>query len=497
MTAADQSARPDGGDTAVVVLAAGQGTRMRSGLPKPLHQVAGLPMVSHVLRAAAGAMPTTTVLVVGRDTRDLADHLDLPQPVVTVVQDPPQGTGDAVRRALDIVGEARWLVVLFADHPLLTSEAVSRLLAGAQAARARVTILTAVVSDAAGYGRVERDERGRVVAIVERRDDAPGRRVGSAEINSGMMALQAAWAKDALSRARPSPATGELYLTELVALAVADGADRAGDWPVAAVQVEPDIALGINDRIELAAADAVARDRIRRRLMTDGVTLVGPETIFVDEGVTVGQDTTIYPFTYLHAGTVVGTRCSVGPHAVIAGSRLGDDVVVRASTVEDSTVSSGADVGPYAHVRGGSEVGPRGHVGNYAELKNARLGEGVKVGHFSYLGDVTIGSETNIGAGTVTANYDGVRKHATAIGERAFIGSDTILRAPVRVGDGARTGAGSVVTRDVPDAATAVGVPARVIRVGESRSRAVEQNQGQGPRLLDSSTPRLPEEGGG
>ena len=212
--------------------------------------------------------------------------------------------------------------------------------------------------------------------------------------------------------------------------------------------------------------------------MLQGVTLIGPETIFVDEGVEVGPDTTIFPFSWLRLGTVVGARCTVGPHAVIAAGRLGDDVVVRASTVEDSTIADGADVGPYAHLRAGTEVGPRVHVGNYAELKNARLAEGVKVGHFSYLGDVTVGAETNVGAGTITANFDGLHKHATTIGERAFIGSDTILRAPVRVGDGARTGAGAVVTRDVPDGATAVGVPARVVRgqgAGGRRQAAAEE----------------------
>ena len=208
--------------------------------------------------------------------------------------------------------------------------------------------------------------------------------------------------------------------------------------------------------------------------MLGGVTLVGPDTIFVDEGVEVGPDTTIYPFPCLRAGTVIGARCAVGPHAVIAGGRLGDGVAVRSSTIEDATVADGSDVGPYAHLRGGTEVGPRVHVGNYAELKNARLAEGVRVGHFSYLGDATIGAETNIGAGTITANYDGERKHRTVIGDNAFIGSDTILRAPVRVGDGARTGAGAVVTRDVPDGATAVGVPARLVKGAEGQRSLVE-----------------------
>lgn len=435
---------------------------MRSALPKPLHPVAGLPMVAHVLRAGAAVRPETTVLVVGRDAPDLADRLSLPFPVTSVLQDPPRGTGDAVRRALDVVGDAERIVVLYADHPLLTPETVARLVEGARALGALATVLTVLLDDAAAYGRIERDARGRAVRIVERTDDTPERRQGPTEINSGMMVLDAAWARAALPRLAPSPASGEYYLTDLVSLAVEAGEGPGGTWPVATVAAEPEVTLGVNDRVELAAADAVARARIRRRLMLAGVTLVGPETIFVDEGVEVGPDSTLLPFTCLRGDTVVGAGCEVGPHALIVGSRLGDGVVVQASTVEHSVVADGADVGPYAHLRGGTEVGPGAHVGNFAELKNARLGPGVKVGHFGYLGDVSIGANTNIGAGTVTANFDGERKHRTEIGERVFVGSDTVFRAPVRIGDGARTGAGAVVTRDVPADTLAVGVPARI-----------------------------------
>jgi bifunctional UDP-N-acetylglucosamine pyrophosphorylase/glucosamine-1-phosphate N-acetyltransferase len=301
------------------------------------------------------------------------------------------------------------------------------------------------------------------VGIAERRDDDAAMRSGPTEINAGLMALDAHWARWALDQVRPSGATGEFYLTDLVSLAVA-GARGGEPWPVAVVAGEPDDALGVNDRADLARAESRAWERKRQRLMREGVTMRLPETIAIDEDVQIGGDTVILPHSQLSGTTVVGSGCVIGPSTIIVGSRLGDRVIVRSSMVEDSDIADDADIGPYSHVRAGSEIGPRAHVGNFAEIKNARLGAGVKVGHFSYLGDAAVGAESNIGAGTVTANFDGVRKHQTAIGTRAFIGSDTILRAPINIGDDARTGAGSVVTRDVPDGATVVGIPARLIR---------------------------------
>jgi bifunctional UDP-N-acetylglucosamine pyrophosphorylase/glucosamine-1-phosphate N-acetyltransferase len=278
-----------------------------------------------------------------------------------------------------------------------------------------------------------------------------------------MMAVDARWARSALARAQPSTATGELYLTRLVELAAAE--IRPDDpWPVSVVLGSPDDGLGVNDRVDLARAEDRAWERKRERLMRGGVTMRLPETIVVDERVQVGADTVLLPNTELLGATVVGSGCVIGPGSVIRNSRLGDRVVVRSSTIEDSDVADDTDVGPYAHLRAGTQIGPHAHIGNYVELKNARLDAGVKAGHFSYIGDTSIGPESNIGAGTVTANFDGANKHRTEIGARAFIGSDTILRAPVRVGDDARTGAGAVVTKDVPPGATVVGVPARIVR---------------------------------
>jgi bifunctional UDP-N-acetylglucosamine pyrophosphorylase/glucosamine-1-phosphate N-acetyltransferase len=329
--------------------------------------------------------------------------------------------------------------------------------------------LGATLVDPAGYGRIVRDDVGRPLAIAEQRDDDPAKRSGPTEINSGMMALDAHWARAALRHLRPSSATGELYLTELLSLAAAEAADAA-PWPVAVVAGSADDALGVNDRIDLARAESRAWERKRERLMRAGVTMRLPETIVIDEDVRVGADSVILPHSQLLSATVVGEGCLIGPAAVLHNARIGNRVIVRSSTITDSQVADDSDVGPYAHLRGGSEIGPRSHIGNFAELKNARLDASVKVGHFSYLGDASIGEETNIGAGTVTANFDGVDKHRTEIGARAFIGSDSILRAPIRIGENARTGAGSVVTKDVAAGATVVGVPARVVRRGPAAS---------------------------
>lgn len=449
---------------ALVVLAAGHGTRMRSRLPKPLHPIAGLPMVEHVLRAGAAANPSVTVLVVSSETANLSDRITTVLPLTTVIQEPPRGTGDAVRLAMTACPEATHVAVLFADHPLLTQETMLRLVEQATVSRALVTVLTTVVEQAGNYGRIARDANERVTGIIEARDDHARHRSGPTEINSGMMVLDAAWARTCLDQLTRSPATGEYYLTELVAMAIAAGPPDGVEWPVTTIATSPDVALGINDRYELAVADGIARRRIRERLMRGGVTMIGPETTFIDADVEIGPDTTVLPHCVIQGRTVIGNGCVIGPHAVVTNSILADNVTVRASTVTDASIGPGSDVGPYSHLRAGANLGAGVHIGNFGEIKNSTLADDVKSGHFSYLGDTTVGARTNIGAGTITANFDGVAKHRTDIGSDAFIGSDAVLRAPVRIGDRATVGAGSVVTRDIPADAVAVGVPARVIR---------------------------------
>jgi bifunctional UDP-N-acetylglucosamine pyrophosphorylase/glucosamine-1-phosphate N-acetyltransferase len=288
--------------------------------------------------------------------------------------------------------------------------------------------------------------------------------MGETEINSGMMVIDAEWARHVLPKIKSSEATGEIYLTELVADAVAESDERKKSWPVATVQASAEVALGINDRVQFAEAEAVLRDRIRKRHMLAGVTIQEPHTVAIDEDVQIGQDTTILPYSLILGRTVIGADCEIGPSAVITNAEIADRVKIRSSTVTDTSIGDDTDVGPYSHLRRGTRIGARVHVGNYGEIKSAVIDDSAKIGHFSYIGDAHIGANTNIGAGTVTCNFDGVNKHHTEVGSNVFVGSDSMLIAPITIGDGATLGAGSVVTKDVAAGATVVGVPARQIK---------------------------------
>jgi len=444
--------------TALIVLAAGAGTRMHSELAKPLHPVAGLPMVEHVLRAGSAIDPDWIVLLA---SPQVESHINLlKRDDLIVVYAPPRGTGDAVRVALDAVPDADRAVVLYADHPLLDGETVRNLSEAGSLPGVNVAVLTCLVDDAGSYGRIDRDDQHRPMRIIEKKDDRDDQRLGKTEINLGMMALDARWARQELANLKPNPMTGEWYLTDLIERAV-QKADPTSPWPVVTVPGSDEVAMGVNDRAQLAEAEAVLFARTRRTLMMAGVTIRLPETVLIEADVVIGNDTTILPGTVLRSGTRIGSGCEIGPNSIIERSIIGDRVRVIASVMRDSVIESDSDVGPFAHIRGGTEVGSRVHIGNFAEINRSRIAPGVKIGHVSYLGDATVGEGTNIGAGTITANYDGKHKHHTEIGSGVFIGSDTMLVAPVSIGNGARTGAGAVVTRDVAPGETVVGVPAR------------------------------------
>lgn len=455
-----------------IILAAGHGTRMRSILPKVMHQVAGRPMIDHVLAAMAGVVPrpSPVVVVVGpgldaeavRASITAANHGLVP---AFAVQAQRNGTGHAVLQAATAVArQAETVLVACGDAPLLTAGDFQGLLDHHARSDDTITVMTAVLADASGYGRIVRAADGGVTAIVEEADaDATHQRI--AEINTGAYAFRDAWLWPSLEALAPA-ASGEVYLTDLIARAVAEG-QSVGAHRVA----DPESGLGINTRAALARAERAMRQRVRERHMADGVTLIDPATTWIDADAEIGQDTVLWPGTHVLGATRIGRDCCIGPAAILRDARLGDRVTVLSSVVEDADVGDGSDIGPYAHLRGGTRLAAGVHVGNFAEIKNSTLATGTRVGHFSYLGDASIGHGTNIGAGTVTCNFDGARKHPTIVGTDVFIGSDTLLVAPVTVGDRARTGAGSVVTHDVPADTTVVGVPARPLRRDGGQAR--------------------------
>ena len=455
-------------DLVAIILAAGMGTRMRSRLPKVLHHVAGDPIISHVLDAVAGAGIVRPLVVVGHGgDRVIAALGDSAQ---YVVQDPQLGTGHAVQRAVEALRPApRRLLVLCGDAPLLTPSTISRLLDASSGAT--VTLLSAHLDDPSGYGRVVRDAGGRVAAIVEDAD-ARGADRSLREVNSGAYCFDGGWVASNLGRLQKSP-KGEYYLTDLVAMAVAQGREVRALVAEDATEV-----LGVNDRAQLAEADRLMRLRLCHRLMADGVTIVDPATTYVGKDVSVGADTILHPGTHLRGATTIGDRCEIGPNSVVVDSTIGDECVVLASVLEQCQVADRVSIGPFSHLRPGARIGSDARIGNYAEVKNSVIGQGVQVHHFSYLGDAEVGDDTNVGAGTITCNFDGRAKHRTRIGKGVFLGSDTLLRAPVELGDEARTGAGAVVTRNVPPRKLAVGMPARVREI-RAEAESADTNVGQ------------------
>ncbi len=461
------------GPVTVVLLAAGRGVRMRSARPKVLHEAAGRPLIDHVVAAArallAGRPGSRLVVVAGAGREELIPHLARTAPeAVVVVQDPPRGTGDAVRAALPALGDATRVVVLAGDVPLLSSGTLARLEGALDAGSgAGIAVLTAHLADAGAYGRVVRDGEGRFARIVEAKDATPAERA-LGEINSGLYAFDRAVLERQLPRLTDENAQGEFYLTDVLGLAVRE------EVAVVAIPVDdPSEVLGVNSRAELAEVDALLRRRAARAAMAAGATLIRPETITLDEGVTFGADAVVEPFVTITGASSVGAGSRIGQGCVVASSTIGANVVVRPyCVIEKAVVGDGSVVGPFARLREGTDLGPEVHVGNFVETKKARLAKGAKANHLTYLGDCSVGERTNVGAGVITCNYDGFGKHHTGIGAGVFVGSDVQLVAPVTIGDGAVIGAGSTITKDVPaDALATSRVPQKTLEGGGAKYR--------------------------
>jgi bifunctional UDP-N-acetylglucosamine pyrophosphorylase/glucosamine-1-phosphate N-acetyltransferase len=441
---------------AVVVLAAGEGTRMKSATPKVLHEIGGRSLVGHVVAAARELAPEQLVVVVGHAREQVTAHLAEIDPAIrTAVQVEQRGTGNAVRTALESLAEQDvvldgTVIITCGDTPLLTADTLRTLAAAHEGDGNAVTVLTAEVPDATGYGRIVRDGGGAVAAIVEQKDASEEQRA-IREINSGVFAFDAKLLGEALSKVTTDNAQGEEYLTDTLAILRAAG-HRVG----AAVAADHREILGINNRVQLAEARRLLNDRVLTAAMLAGVTVVDPASTWVDVSVVFEPDSVVHPGTQLRGVTRLAAGAEVGPDCVLTDTVVGEGARVIKAVCEGAEVGSGASVGPFAYLRPGTVLGSRSKAGTYVEMKNAVVGEGTKVPHLSYVGDATIGEYTNIGAASVFVNYDGERKHHTTVGSYCRTGADNMFVAPVTVGDGVYTAAGSVIVKDVPAGALAV-----------------------------------------
>jgi bifunctional UDP-N-acetylglucosamine pyrophosphorylase/glucosamine-1-phosphate N-acetyltransferase len=447
-----------------VLLAAGQGTRMKSDLPKVLHPLCGKPMLWHVLKALKEAATEKPVVIVGHGAEEVKSYLG--DSAECVVQEPQLGTGHAAMQAESLlIGKTDYVIITYADMPLLRGATFKRLLETQHLNSGPFSLLTVIADDPRGFGRIVRNAGGTVEAIVEEYV-ATSEQQKIKELNVGAYCFTADWLWEALHRIEKNPRKGEYYLTDIVEIAV------KANLPVQAVVHDDFIeTIGINTRVHLSEAEAALRMRINKEHMLNGVTMMDPACTYIEADVKIGKDTTVLPNTYIHGNTEIGEGNIIGPNTIIRDSRIGNRCNVLACVMEGAIVEDDVDIGPFARLRKGAHLKSHVHMGNFGEVKESTLGEGVKIGHFSYIGNATIGANTNIGAGTITANFDGEKKNPTEIGEDVFIGSDTMLIAPLKLGDGARTGAGAVVTKNVPEDTLVVGMPARAIRKVERKKK--------------------------
>ncbi|HEY1517181.1 MAG TPA: bifunctional UDP-N-acetylglucosamine diphosphorylase/glucosamine-1-phosphate N-acetyltransferase GlmU [Solirubrobacteraceae bacterium] len=474
----------------VVILAAGQGTRMRSETPKLLHEVCGRPIIAWPVAAARAAGAEKVILVEGPE-RPLDALVD--GQVTVAVQQEPRGTADAVKAAVAYIDPADTVIVLNADHPLVQAETLEGLAQAHAHSGAAATLATAVLEDPSGYGRVVRAPDGTVERVVETKapGDATELELRIREISTGIFAFEGAALIAALDEVRSDNAQGELYLPDVLPIM------RARERSVMAHEIDDASELGVNDRVGLAKVRAVAQQRIHERHMLAGVTIVDPATTVIDVDVRIGQDTVIAPFTSLHGATEIGGGATVGPLSTLIDSRVGDQASIVHSYLRGADVGDRANVGPFTYLRPGAVLREGSKAGAFVEIKNSDIGPGTKVPHLSYIGDAEIGEGTNIGAGTITANYDGTNKHRTTIGAGAFLSVDTMLVAPVTVGDGAYTGAGSVITDEVPAGALGIARARQTNKEGYGERRKQRNSSSRTADGRDKNVPDEPRSGSG
>lgn len=448
-------------DLLTIVLAAGQGTRMKSDLTKVLHRLGGKVMVQHVLDNVF-CLSKQIVVVVGHQGEEVKSTLD-DERLEFVEQKEQLGTGHAVLQAREFIEDHQGpVLILYGDIPLLTEQTLKRLVTTWERSGAGAAILTAFFDNPHGYGRIIRNNQEQIIRIVEEKD-ASKEEKQIREINSGVYCFNSKLLAEALDNLDNNNAQGEYYLTDAISYLQAKG-----EKIIPVVVEDKEEILGINDRINLARAEKVIRRRINEDLMKEGVTIIDPETTYIDSRVEIGHDTVIYPFTFIEGDTRIGSHSIIGPYCRIVNVQIGNNVNLRANChIIESIIEDETNIGPFVYIRPGCRIAREAKVGDFVELKKATVGRKSKVPHLSYVGDAVIGEGTNIGAGTIFANYDGKHKHKTIVGNSAFIGSNTTLVAPVKVGDRGRTGAGAVVTRDVPEDVTVIGVPARIMKKKE------------------------------
>ena len=454
---------------AAIILAAGKGTRMNSGTPKVLHSICGKAMVELVAETVTSAGIAHTIVVVPADSEPFKQILGTGVRYAEQVM--PLGSGHALSQARAEAEGMDRIVVLCADVPLTRAETLTRMMEVHGQRNASITVLTGFHGENEGLGRVVRSETGAITEIVEERD-ADEATLSLEETNGGIYCFDSIWLWQNIDRLTPSP-QGEIYLTDLIAMA-----SKQGELVESVTAEDPTETFGVNTRVQLASAESALRERIREQWMLAGVSMPDPSSVYISVTARLGRDTILLPNTHITGDSAIGRDCQIGPNSIVSDSEIGDRCRIVSSVVEGSTLDEAVSMGPFSHIRAGSHLGQDVYIGNYAEVKNSRLGRGSKSGHFSYLGDAELGRNVNIGAGTITCNYDGDKKNQTKIGDDAFIGSDSMLVAPIEIGARASTGAGSVVNRDVPPDSIAVGAPARIF----SKSKKPDTSSRRAPK---------------